>query len=253
MSNLKIIYSQDKLSGNPELKFDKDGYAWLQVGAYNIINSAGQKYVFTDKVKKVYDDNGSLQQRVKGGQLYGEHGHPKLKPGMSIKEFGTRLGIIDEKCISTHHKEVKLQELPDGTIGVFSLLKGHGVYGDLIDKALKDPNINLAYSVRSLSMGQVINGVLHKEVYHVTTWDDVSAPGIAGATKFNTLKHGLVTVDSKDMLNFDAESKDDMAIVQSLYEDSKRDFGLESASTELFGKMLNMFACDGESCKFYNW
>jgi len=107
MSNLKIIYSQDIIKNPGELKFDKDGYAWLRVGGYNVMNSAGQKYVITDKVRALYAENSALQNRIKNGQQFGEHGHPKLVPGMSIKEFSKRLSIVDENNISTHHRKVE--------------------------------------------------------------------------------------------------------------------------------------------------
>ncbi len=241
MSN-KIIFSAIKTNAdNKKLEQDDKGYYKVILGAINAFNTSGDFYL-ADGVKDLIEDQShSLSRRIKSGYLKGEVGHPVYEVGMSKAQFFARNLRIDLPNVSHHIRELILTPTnePSGfpgkgnTILVEGWVKPSGPKGDALKKALDDPDQNVAFSIRSFTQDEVVNGVNTKKLLQIVTWDWVLEPGINTANKWDTLKKSTVSIESMDLeyididflakgndinecLNCSLESKDDLEFTNEL-------------------------------------
>ena len=196
MGSLTFTVDRSQLEGKQgKLTKDKDGYYEMLAGAYNIPNSCGERYVFTDEVKNMFV-NSRMVSKLKLGQLYGECNHPSLdeyrskarSESDSIALWMNRLGRIVMNNLAFHSNNVRWAELD-------KRVDGRPVYGvylkvkplvEPMSMSLSDPNQNTALSVRSFvnrkySMGEIL--VTTKDII---TYDWIAHGGIHLATKYNT-------------------------------------------------------------------
>ena len=127
---------------------------------------------------------------LRDGNLFGEWGHPVIKDRKDMD----RLMQIDEHYISHVFTKIWIDEKPITIKGVEGYpirakVKPCGPYGEVLEKSLRDPNINTAFSIRSLcfpSSGPR-RDCEYRKVQVVVTFDAVNAPGFEMATKrYNT-------------------------------------------------------------------
>lgn len=204
--NGKIIFTSAKPNvNNKQLEKDSAGYYYITLGALNVFNSAGQFYTATG-VKDMFEDKAStLMRRLKSAFLKSEVGHPKRLPGMSKNEFFNRNLRIEETNVCAHIRDLELVEtnddsgLGDGStvILVKGWIKPSGPKGDFLQKALDNPDENVAFSVRSFTQNSVVHGTMIKQIVQLVTYDFVTEPGISYATKNKTL--GLESMDTFEM------------------------------------------------------
>lgn len=176
---------------------DASGYYDVVLGAFNVFNEHGAFYPLAP-VKALFDGSSDLMRRIKAGQLFSEHGHPVFDSRMTRKEMVMRVMRIEEKNVSGHIKEVYLDtesmrdEGGNKIVTVFGRVRPHGPFGSALDDSLKSPDINTAFSIRSLTE-DVPNprGHTDKLVRMICTWDSVIEPGIKYATKYQnpTMEH----------------------------------------------------------------
>ena len=173
------------------LKPDADGYYTVVLGGFNCFNGSGAYYSF-EKAKSLFEANSSLMRRIANNAFYGEFGHPSLEGLGSKSAQVRRILTISEERISHHIKEVTLD---DGTFkneddspitAVIGKVKPLGAFGDRLKDVLETPDINSAFSVRSLTNDGYRNNVLVKDMSTLVTYDSVLEPGIQFATKYNS-------------------------------------------------------------------
>lgn len=173
------------------LKPDSDGYYSVTLGCLNIENSGGQYYPYKQN-KAMFEPNSILQRRIRNGQLFAELGHPKRESGMSDSEWVVRVLRIEETNIAAHIKEVWLDE--DYTdlkgnkyVGIIGKVKPAGPHKETLQEYLETPDINVAFSVRSFTHLPSEVGMQNIKVFkNIITWDVVTEPGIATATKWDS-------------------------------------------------------------------
>lgn len=192
----QVAYESTALKGTGKqgkLKCGPDGYYRdVVVGAIGIHNNAGQFYDLAS-AKRFFEQQSDLMQRIKGGHVRGEYGHPKRQPGMSDNQWLSRVLSIEETQISHHIREVKLVEgavtdpkTGQKTVGIVAELKPSGPYGDALAASLENEHENVCFSIRSLTNDQVTPTRWIKQMKRIVTWDYVFLPGIEGANKYNS-------------------------------------------------------------------
>lgn len=169
---------------------DANGYHEIVLGAFGIENSSR---IFWDdsKVQNLFTKSSELIQRIQNGQLYGEWGHPKMSPGMSTRDYLIKLLIMHEEQCSHHIKRVELHENFKGhdnqtCLGVIGWVKPHGPNGHHLEDSLTNPDMNTAFSLRSIAAEKTNSmGRLVKNPLKIITWDAVGEGGIACADKYH--------------------------------------------------------------------
>lgn len=194
-----------------KLKKDQDGYYEIVIGGLNIANSSGIVYVL-DGAKKLFEDSSALQRRIKNGSLYGESGHPIKPSNMGMDDYIVRVLTIDNNNVCCHFKEIYLDDsnsfnnngTTKNTVAIIAKLKPFGPRGAALEESLNNPNINTAFSIRSLSEDFYRNGVTMRTITEIVTWDWVIEPGISIATKWDTpsledFKDSIIKADTTDL------------------------------------------------------
>lgn len=172
-----------------ELKPDADGYYELTLGALDVFNSGGAFYPL-GPARQLFEGSSSLMRRIASGNCKGECGHPKMAPGMSMRDYLGRIMRIEETNVCCHFREVRLETIKDTNgrdiVGVVGKVKPSGPQGPALKEALENPHENVCFSVRSLTNDVPSGGILHKNIKTIVCWDWVTEPGIRVATKYNS-------------------------------------------------------------------
>lgn len=193
------------------LKKDEEGYYEIVIGGLNIANSTGIIYTL-DGARKLFEDSSTLQRRIKNGSLYGESGHPMKPSNMSMDDYIVRVLSIENNNICCHFKEIWLDDsynfngrgVKKDTVAIIAKLKPYGARGAALEESLNNPNINTAFSIRSLSEDFYRNGTTFRTITEIVTWDWVVEPGISIANKWDTptledFKDSILTADTDDL------------------------------------------------------
>lgn len=187
---------------NRKLETDDRGYYKITLGALNVFNSANEYYKLDDNVKKLFtEDSSVLLRRIKSGSLKSEVGHPKLIPGMTRNDYFARNLRIEETNICAHIRDIMLEETDidsgygdgDKVVLVTGWVAPSGVHGEALKNDLENPDVNVAFSIRSFTKNKMIGGTVVKYIGQVVTWDWVNEPGINHATKWKTI--GIESAD----------------------------------------------------------
>jgi hypothetical protein len=123
---------------------------------------------------------------LRDGNLFGEWGHPVIRDQKDMD----RLLQIDEKYISHVFNRIWVDDKPIMLHGIEgfpirAVIKPCGPYGDVLEKSLRDPQINTSFSIRSLCTPATgpKREYEYRQVQIVVTFDAVHAPGFEMATK----------------------------------------------------------------------
>lgn len=211
MSGHEIIYRANPslLEGKQgKLPKDAQGRYKVLVGAYNMRNTCGDKYIFTSRVQALFKSS-KARTRADNNQLYGEPDHPELRDFVkrtrtheeAVALYLDRLNHVPPDRQAHQIHDFWYEPLPDKVdgetvYGVYALITPlHPRQKD----SLENPQENTAYSVRSFidRYPSRCGGYLF-EAKELITWDWVSNPGISMAGKYNT--PGL---ESDGLLRFD--------------------------------------------------
>lgn len=193
----RISYVCEALTGSNKvgkLQCDAAGYYEMCIGGFNVENAGQSFYPMLEQVKGIFTESSSLMRRVKTGQQRSEYGHPKRQPGESMASYMARCNRIEETLVCATINKLDLDELEvrdarsgRKMIAVIARLKPSGPYGDSLAKQLENPEENVAFSVRSFTDDRLgPDGRNWKHIRNIVTWDYVTEPGIAIATKYNT-------------------------------------------------------------------
>ena len=173
------------------IKPDANGCYETVVGGLNVYNSAGQFYVY-DQAAALFKESSQFMRRVSRGCLKAEVGHPKLQPGMTHDQFVHRLLSIHEENVCAFHSEIRLDfdnyKDADGRpfIAIISKVCPSGPHGDMLRRAFENPKENVCFSIRAFT-DDYRDGLLTKRILRTcVTFDYVTEPGIAQATKFHS-------------------------------------------------------------------
>ena len=207
MGKFKVILSATnyKPSNSQTIEKDDQGYYKVRLGAYNVFNSVNDFYTAEGVNALVHNKNSFFWRRLKKGYLKGEMGHPKMAPGMSVQEFINRNANIDDDRVACHIRDIEIEETDRTTNGmekygkvliVNGWVKPAGPMGKYLQEALDNPNMNIAFSVRSLSKDTVIDGINVKKTEAILGWDWVNEPGINSANTFDMLTGKVVNTES---------------------------------------------------------
>jgi len=251
----KIVFNSvsAKSDKNKEIVPDSDGYYELVIGGLNIFNSAGSYYTLKGAAE-LFKENSILMRRLKTGFVKAEVGHPKRTAGMSMTEYKERVKSIDLHNVCAHIKEVSLVETKDidnGSSEYIWLMVGKvkpiEPHGNILKDALDNPDANVAFSIRSITQDDFINGVRVKTLSEVVTWDYVVEPGIYKATKWQTL--GIESLELAEYDDTDRQARDELLKIMK----DKNDSANES-DKEIDERILSMFKCDEhDNCVLAKW
>lgn len=189
-----------------ELKCSDDGYYTVVLGALDFYNSVGAFYPNGDSAKELFKASSSFMRRIASGALRGEYGHPRMAPGMAMRDFMARCNDVLETNVSHHIRKVWVDyssvKGPDGRpcIAIMGEIKPSGPRGDALKASLDNPSENVCFSIRSFTRDQMTGGVIHKHLLQIVTWDYVNEPGISVATKWKSptlesMDESTVTID----------------------------------------------------------
>lgn len=191
--NNAVTYACTALKGTNKkgiLKPDENGYYEVVLGALNFYNSIGAFYPL-EPAKKLFEESSSLMRRINSGALRGEMGHPKKQPGMSMRDYVSRILEIHEENVCCHIKEVRLDhdsvkdENGKPVLAIIGKVKPSGPKGQSLKESLENPDENVCFSIRSLTHDTMVNGVLQKHLKTIITWDYVLEPGLSVAKKWH--------------------------------------------------------------------
>jgi hypothetical protein len=169
-----------------------DGYYKVVLGGLNVYNSGGAYYPYNDDAKRLFDESSTFMRRVASGTLRGEMGHPRMLPGMSERQFMSRVMDILETNVCCHIRSVTLDfdNVRDNNgnkiIAIIGEITPSGPMGPALKASLDNPSENVCFSIRSITNDVPINGILYKNLKSIIGWDCVNEPGLANSTKWKS-------------------------------------------------------------------
>lgn len=193
-------YSNVALQGTLKkgiLKQLDNGYYEIILGAFAAFGNGGWIYDEATAMRYIENDRDFLAE-LKGGRMYSEWGHPVRLPGQSDADWFARICSILETNTSSHIRAIKLSfntvtdEKGRKVVAVIGEVKPAGYKADEFRLLLENPHADVAYSIRSFARRDFATS--RKHITKIITWDSVTTPGIAVASKYNT-----PSLESKDV------------------------------------------------------
>ena len=176
-----------------------NGYYRILIGGLGTYNSSGDYYEATQEVIDLFSQSSTLQRRINTGSLYAEAGHPKFKPGMTLKDYMRRLLEIEESRHIAHIRKIELIDKGNGTYHIVGEIKPlDNDLGRGLKSKLENPYANVAFSIRSFTIDKVVNGIKRKTIKQIITFDYVTEPGIKVANKWDTVGTERLSIDLED-------------------------------------------------------
>ena len=176
----------------------EDGYYKIRLGKLNAFNRHGVYYRVSN-LDKLIGQGSVFYNRITEGFLRSEVGHPEAireagkitNPSERAKALTRAIMFINLENVCAHIKEVTFVKtgkrekgFTNEIIEVYGWVKPSGVKKDLLESVFENPGENAAFSIRSLVINKIENGLLVKEVLEISTWDYVYEPGVAGSSKW---------------------------------------------------------------------
>lgn len=177
-------------NANKVIKKNDRGDYLVVVGAVNHFNKQGEFYTAQDVQSKFFQANSMLMQRCKDGNVKIESEHPVQEPNMSKRAWFERLYSYDKLRVAAVITELWLEELTvkeSGTdlniILIWAAIKPlvDRDLGITLKKDLDNPDVNTAFSIRSIIIKELVNFTSVCKIEDIITFDWVSSPGIAKA------------------------------------------------------------------------
>src|SRR5574344_217408 len=170
-------------------KPDENGCYEVVLGCVGDPTRANVIYEASSLISAMKDPNSRFNICLKDGILFGVWGHPDIC-SPDGKQDMRRLLKIDESKMSHLFTKIWIDDKAISMHGcnafpIRAKVKPCGPYGAYLEKSLQDPNINTAFSIRSLC--EPTTGSEAKYEYRkvdlIVTFDAVGAPGYEIATK----------------------------------------------------------------------
>ena len=182
-------------NANKVIRKNERGDYLVVVGAVNHFNKSGEFYTAEDVKQRFFTENAMLMKRCKSGDVKIESEHPVQEPGMSKNAWFQRLYGYDKLRVAAIITELYLEETnvkENGTdlniILIWAAIKPleDRELGLTLKKDLENPDINTAFSIRSIIIKEQVNFITVCKIEDIITFDWVSSPGIAKANTFYT-------------------------------------------------------------------
>lgn len=194
MNSNAAVYSLTALKGTNKagtMRPDAEGYYTVVVGSLNAYNSWGAFYSL-EPARKFFDESNAFQRRIANGALYGELGHPRKTPNMSMQDFINRILDVDEKNICCHFRKIWLAPgtTPDEqgrpVTVIMAEVKPWGPHAQVLADAFENSAQNVCFSIRSLTEDSIVNGTTIKALRTIVCFDFVLEPGMSLAKKWHS-------------------------------------------------------------------
>lgn len=233
------------------LSRDDNGYAHVYLSAWEFPNSQGAIYDITEELKQLHAPGSQMHTLAETGRLRGEIDHPYPQPGQKFIEYLNRLMYIHDQFVSFAIKQPRLVEVQDEYGKRMTVTEawvtGSGGYMEQFNKRMDNPDENLDFSLRSICYpSRMMNdGVVHKKVRAIATWDQVNRGGISIANKYDAPSlesDGPVFAEAEW---FDASKNDQEFVLDDVsikaleaLNKERNMLGMESADTSLFDSRM---------------
>lgn len=197
MESSGFVYRMTRLDNQDKqgvLTPDSDGYYTLCVGAIdhssrNVDKNGRSTYYTAEGASKFFAPGTLFNQRIQGGFIKAEYGHPVREPGMNDTQYVERNMGIRESEVCAQFGAIWLVPnyvdplTGEKCVGIFAKVKPMGPKGHLLEQELRDKGLNVCFSIRALTTNKVIAGRTCKVLHTVITFDYVNEPGITCAEK----------------------------------------------------------------------
>lgn len=197
-----VVHNGHKLG---RLRPDENGYyAHVPMAVLGIQTRNNTYYDVPAFVAQINNPSSMFSQRLAGGQLYGEWGHPNII-GLGDMEAMARLSDIREENYSHFFRGVNTgQKLEGGGLILEATIKPHGPFKQSLLDNLDDPCMNTAFSLRAITRAEQRGGVSFRTMRKLVTFDAVGAGGYFQASKafspatenFDMFDVSLIDVDT---------------------------------------------------------
>lgn len=198
MSELRFSLDRttDGLEGKQGiLRPDSEGYYEILAGAYNVENSNGEIYTFTDKVRMLFEVS-EARRWQKAGKLIAEQDHPARSEFMQAGLSNSRIDALWKQRLATLKgascagliRDFRFAKLPDKVNGrdVFGVFISIKPVSEYLKASLGTKDSNTCMSVRSLVNRMMDMGKWLRETTDLFTWDHIPVGGIGQATKWSS-------------------------------------------------------------------
>lgn len=174
-------------------------YYLINAGGFNIPNRGGVTYRFNDYVKECMRPDSDFNRRVTEGQMMTELGHPpmyyhEMVNGVLVRtkitdvfEWVQRLRTVEDDRVCGHVRRVHFVKTGGDNAPVFNQIEvcAFGVHKQILEDSFKNPDINTAFSIRTVTKPQKF-GDTTREVEYWSTYDLVIEQGMLNACKHRT-------------------------------------------------------------------
>ena len=162
---------------------DGDGYYDMPLAVLGTETRNGTYYEVSDFVDQITGAESYVNKLVTDGNLYGEYGHPAVAL-LNHDQQISRLLTIDEKSVSHHIRQIATGEtLESGGKIIIGKVKPFGPYGGSLQENLDNPNMNTAFSLRSIAISRDDGRLIRRNIKKLVTFDAVAVGGYAEASK----------------------------------------------------------------------
>lgn len=185
-------YSNIVLSGSGKqgiLKKLDGGYYEIILGALAAYGNGNWLYDEASGRQYMENDREFLAE-LRGGRIKGEWGHPRRPQGMSDQDWFVRINEIyeDNTCVAFRDISLSMDLIKDDkgrrVVGIIGQIKPSGKQARSFQDMLENPDEDTPFSIRCFARKDF--RTMHKHINKIVTWDYVTQPGIAVASKYNT-------------------------------------------------------------------
>ena len=192
----RVLTSKVEKQNKKSVVKDDNGFYRVKLGRLNTYNENGVFYKVENLDALLNNPNSILHNRIENGLLKAEVKHPSFKDEYGNPLTGDALiqAIfeidLDNVCLSIKKLEFINSGKTEKGWANYPIYETYGWVkpiepkGHYVKDALDDPDINLAFSIRSAVTEQYIGGTLIRTIIDISTFDMVDLPGISGSSQW---------------------------------------------------------------------
>lgn len=228
-------------------------YYLVNAGGFNIENRSGIKYRFNDYLKECMRPESDLNRRVSEGQLQCELGHPPQyywewrdgrivqTPITDVFQWIHRLRTILEPNVCGSVRKIHWIMTGGETDPVYNKIevRPFGVHAQILKDSLEDPDMNTAFSIRTVTKPQKM-GDRVREVDYFTGYDKVIEQGMLHACKYRTAGLEEFMLEQLNQAPAEMVASFDEVVYVCEREMKKEAFQMRFAGTESYNGLVNM-------------
>lgn len=228
-------------------------YYLVNAGGFNIENRSGIKYRFNEYLRECMRPDSDLNRRISEKQLWCELGHPPQyywewrdgrivqTPITDVFQWIHRLRTIVEANVCGSIRKIHwiMDHGETGPIYNKIEVRPWGPHAELLKESLADPDMNTAFSIRTVTKPQKL-GDRVREVDYFTGYDLVMEQGMLNACKHRTagLEQFMLTQLSQAPVEMTATVDEVIYVCER--EMRKEAFQMRFAGTESHDGLVHM-------------